>query len=217
MMMSSFEVYLDIRQPAPEAAKPSAGSGAAHMPLRRAVTGQHSRRIVQRGGRRREGFTRSLQYCTLPRRRRSCRRGWWQCRGSFTCGAWRPWTERCATLSTSTSFSGSTTSSGPDRSGAPTLPTPQLCSAASRGVRRSGGMCGGGGAALCLLCLMLLLPLLPASSLLLLQLSQYVKSPILFKKAKLSKYRMLFFYGTAWQQGIYNIDFFCSNIAVVLG
>ena len=40
-MMSSFEVYLDIRQPAPEAAKPSAGSGAAHMPLRRAVTGQH--------------------------------------------------------------------------------------------------------------------------------------------------------------------------------
>ena len=39
--MSSFEVYLDIRQPAPEAAKPSAGSGAALMPLRRAVTGQH--------------------------------------------------------------------------------------------------------------------------------------------------------------------------------
>ena len=36
--MSSFEVYLDIRQPAPEAAKPSAGSG---VPLRRAVTGQH--------------------------------------------------------------------------------------------------------------------------------------------------------------------------------
>ena len=27
--MSSFEVYLDIRQPAPEAAKPSAGIGAA--------------------------------------------------------------------------------------------------------------------------------------------------------------------------------------------
>ena len=38
MMMSSFEVYLDIRQPAPEAAKPSSGSG---VPLRRAETGQH--------------------------------------------------------------------------------------------------------------------------------------------------------------------------------
>jgi hypothetical protein len=53
------------------------------------------------------------------------------------------------------------------------------------------GMCGGAavarGAALCLLCLMLLLPLLPASSLLLLQLSQYVKSPILFKKSQAVK------------------------------
>ena len=39
--MSSFEVYLDIRQPAPEAAKPSAGSGVCGVPLRRAVTGQH--------------------------------------------------------------------------------------------------------------------------------------------------------------------------------
>ena len=39
-MMSSFEVYLDIRQPAPEAAKPSAVQRRG-VPLRRAVTGQH--------------------------------------------------------------------------------------------------------------------------------------------------------------------------------
>ena len=43
--MSSFEVYLDIRQPAPEAAKPSAGIGAAHMPLR-----WGSNRAAWRGG-----------------------------------------------------------------------------------------------------------------------------------------------------------------------
>ena len=39
-MMSSFEVYLDIRQPAPEAAKPSAVQRRS-VPRRRAVTGQH--------------------------------------------------------------------------------------------------------------------------------------------------------------------------------
>ena len=61
--------------------------------------------------------------------------------------------------------------------------------AASRLVRRGGGTVAarGTGAALCLLCLMLLLPLLPASSLLLLQLSQYVKSPTLFKKSQAVK------------------------------
>ena len=36
-MMSLFEVYLDIRQPAPEAAKPSAGSGVELQCSRQAV------------------------------------------------------------------------------------------------------------------------------------------------------------------------------------
>ena len=131
--MSSFEVYLDIRQPAPEAAKPSAGSGAAHMPLRRAVTGQHGAAAAGRF------YSFATVLYSAPAA--AARSGWWQCRGSFTCGAWRPWTERCATLSTSTSFSGSTTSSGPDRRRRQRAATVSRA-AASRRVRRSGGMCG---------------------------------------------------------------------------